>query len=177
MACNLSIFLAYAFRRGRLEYTWLPAGLSVRARRVLASTIGLLNGTTYVGEYTTRVRADHPDRANRDRQNDSEHYRILCDILAVLLPPSSAKELTHPDPNLALRKTQALEYSQTAPFRSARQWPVGAVSPAVVTRSGKLVHSGPHRPPKVNGTYRLMGSSRKWRTSFPVARGTLGWPP
>jgi hypothetical protein len=29
------------------------------------------------------------------RQNDSEHYRILCDILAVFLPPSSAKKLNH----------------------------------------------------------------------------------
>ena len=55
--------------------------------------------------------ADQSDRANRDRQNDSEHDRMLCDILAVLLPPSSAKELSHPGPNLELPRTQALEYS------------------------------------------------------------------
>ena len=73
--------------------------------------MSLLNGTTYVGEYAARVGSDQADRANRDRQYDSEHYRILCDILAVFLLPASAKKLSHPDPNLELPKTWALASS------------------------------------------------------------------
>jgi hypothetical protein len=67
---------------------------------------GLLNGTTYAGEYVAGTGTDQSDRANCDRQNDSEHYCILRDILAFFLPPSSAKKVSHSDPNLELPRTR-----------------------------------------------------------------------
>jgi hypothetical protein len=46
----------------------------------------LVNRAAYAGEYIARVRTNQSDRADRDCQNDSEHYRVLCHILPFVLP-------------------------------------------------------------------------------------------
>jgi hypothetical protein len=75
---------------------------------------------------TLRVRADQSNRANRDRQNDTEHYRILCDVLAVLLPQALTRNSVIPTP---IRSCEGCRHSntRTAPFPPERQWPTGVI--------------------------------------------------
>src|ERR1700730_9228485 len=44
------------------------------------------------------MRANQSDRANRYRQNDRQHHRILCHILAFFLPPGFEKIFSHSTP-------------------------------------------------------------------------------
>jgi hypothetical protein len=61
----------------------------------------LANRAAYAGEYIARVRTNQSDRADRDCQNDSEHYRVLCHILSFVLPPYIAKKTSQFDPRRA----------------------------------------------------------------------------
>ncbi|MGC2184472.1 MAG: hypothetical protein WA637_14425, partial [Terriglobales bacterium] len=72
---------------------------------------GLLNRTAYTVQYIARARADQSDGAHRDRENDSEHRCVLCDILAFFLAPSIATKASHFLPQYELLGTRALEHS------------------------------------------------------------------
>ena len=47
----------------------------------------LLDGAADLGEYVVGIRSDEPDRPDDDHENDGQHYRVLCDILALLIVP------------------------------------------------------------------------------------------
>ena len=47
----------------------------------------LLDGAANVREYVVGVRADEPDRADYDHQDNRQHHRILGDILSLLILP------------------------------------------------------------------------------------------
>jgi hypothetical protein len=84
----------------------------------------LLNRAAYAGEDIARVKTNQSDRADRDCQNDSEHYRVLCHILSFVLPPYIAKKISQFDPRRAAINT-GNRRPQLAPFAPTRQWPIG----------------------------------------------------
>jgi len=84
----------------------------------------LLNRAAYAGESITRVRTNQLDRADHDRQNDREHYRVLFHILSFVLPPCIAERISQFDPRRAAINT-GNRRPQLAPFAPTRQWLIG----------------------------------------------------
>jgi hypothetical protein len=81
----------------------------------------LLDRAPYAGEDIACVRSNQPDCGYRYCQNDSEHYRVLGDILARILMPRSSKKGNHSF------RLVAPSGQHTAPIASKTQWPIGVV--------------------------------------------------
>jgi hypothetical protein len=47
------------------------------------------------GKHIVRIAADEPDGSNNNNENDSQHYRVFCDILAFIFRPQRTKTFTH----------------------------------------------------------------------------------
>jgi len=56
---------------------------------------GSLKSTGSCRKYVVRVASDQSDRPNDQHQNDGQHYRILGDVLAFVVPPHLAQKMSH----------------------------------------------------------------------------------
>jgi hypothetical protein len=58
----------------------------------------LLNRAADTREHSARMGTDQSNHPHGYRQDDSEHYGVLCDILAFFLLPRFAKKVSHSAP-------------------------------------------------------------------------------
>lgn len=68
-----------------------PLELSVSDRRGVLLRDGAGNGRKDV----VSIRADQPDRADHDHQNNRQHHRVFSNILALLLGPEPSYKFCH----------------------------------------------------------------------------------
>jgi hypothetical protein len=92
------VFLMTGMREQEVMYAyWSDVSFAKCTVKVTHWSL-LVNRAAYAGEYIARMRTNQSDRADRDCQNDSEHYRVLCHILSFVLPPYIAKKISQFDP-------------------------------------------------------------------------------
>jgi hypothetical protein len=89
--------------------------------QIRVSYLSLLNRAADACEHGARMGTDQSNHPHRYRQNDSEHYGVLRDILAFFLLPRFAKKVGHWAPVWSLFSQP---HSQTAPFAVRTQRPI-----------------------------------------------------